>query len=296
MKAIDPTEKVVVKILDLPGDTSPCPCLLPTGGPEYDVFIQQKVASLRAALEKAYPGRTRVEYLNLQENPAEQESAEAQFLATKQFSAPLVIINSEPRYGGIILVQKIVKDVGQLLGEREKGARPESGGRTACVSCPDITQVAIGRGLKVGITGLQEAIEAVRALGARPEAEITQALLDKLKPRNYIPVPALEDYKQAFLREFKKALGEQVKEEQHGMVIKILGPGCPNCHRLEQLVLEVLSEMHLPADVEHVKDAGRLAAYGVFGMPALIINNEVKVVGEVPTREALKQWLSELPA
>jgi hypothetical protein len=62
-----------------------------------------------------------VEYLNLQENPAEQESPDAQFLASKQFCAPLVLINSEPRYGGVILVQKIVKDVGQLLGEGQKG-------------------------------------------------------------------------------------------------------------------------------------------------------------------------------
>jgi hypothetical protein len=121
MKAMDPPEKVVVKILDLSGDSSPCPCLLPTGGPEYVAFMQQKVAALKTALEKAYPGQTRVEYLNLQENPAEQESPDAQFLASKQFCAPLVLINSEPRYGGVILVQKIVKDVGQLLGEGQKG-------------------------------------------------------------------------------------------------------------------------------------------------------------------------------
>lgn len=118
MTAMNPTEEVVVKILDLPGESSPCPCLLPTGGPEYLAFIQQKVASVKAALEKAYPGRTRVEYLNLQENPAELESSEARLLVTRQFRAPLVIINSEPRYGGIILVQKIVKDVGQLLDVR----------------------------------------------------------------------------------------------------------------------------------------------------------------------------------
>lgn len=129
MKAVNPPEKVVVKILDLPGESGPCPCLLPTGGPEYLAFVQQKVASLQAALEKAYPGRTRVEYLNLQENPAAQASPEAQLLLSKQFCALLVIINSEPRYGGIILVQKIVKDVGRLLDRREKGARPEPGGK-----------------------------------------------------------------------------------------------------------------------------------------------------------------------
>jgi disulfide oxidoreductase YuzD len=113
------SEMLMVKILDHPGDSSPCPCLLPTGGPEYFAFIQQKVASLKAALEKAYPGKTRVTYINLQENPTEQESAEGQLLVNKKLCAPLVIIDGEPKFSGMILVQKIVKEVGLVLGARE---------------------------------------------------------------------------------------------------------------------------------------------------------------------------------
>ncbi len=157
----------------------------------------------------------------------------------------------------------------------------------------DISLIRLGK-FQVGITGLKEALEEVKALQGRSEAEIAQALLEKLRPKNYIPAAAEEDYKRAFLREFKKALGEQVEEPPAGPVIKVLGPGCPNCHRLEQLVLEVLSELHLAAEVEHVRDLNQIAAYGVFGTPALIINNEVKVMGKVPSREALKQWLLEV--
>ena len=113
------SEKLVVKILDHPGDSSPCPCLLPTGGPEYLAFIQQKVAAVKAALEKAYPGKARVTYINLQEDPAEQESAEGQLLVNKKLCAPLVLIDGEPRFSGIILVQKIVKEVGLLLDARK---------------------------------------------------------------------------------------------------------------------------------------------------------------------------------
>jgi hypothetical protein len=113
------SEMLVVKILDHPGNSSPCPCLLPTGGPEYFAFIQQKVASLKAALEKAYPGKTRVTYINLQGNPAEKESAEGQLLVNKKVCAPLVLIDGEPKFSRIILVQKIVKEVGLLLDARE---------------------------------------------------------------------------------------------------------------------------------------------------------------------------------
>ena len=110
---------MLVKILDDPGGGSPCACLLPTGGPEYFAFIQQKVVSLKAALERAYPGKTQVTYINLQENPAEQESAEGQLLVNNKLCAPLVLIDGKHRFSGIILVQKIVKEVGRLLGARE---------------------------------------------------------------------------------------------------------------------------------------------------------------------------------
>ncbi len=144
----------------------------------------------------------------------------------------------------------------------------------------------------MGITGLKEAIEEVKALRGRPDEEISQALFDILKPRNYIPAPYREEYKRAFLREFKKALGEKVIEERTGLNIKILGSGCLYCDRLEQAVMAVLVELDLPAEVEHVRDMKEIMALGVFGTPALMINDEVKAVGQVPSKEALKQWLT----
>ncbi len=118
-------------------------------------------------------------------------------------------------------------------------------------------------------------------------------MLARVKPRNYIPASAQEEYKRAFLREFKKALGEKVEEERSGLSIKILGPGCPACNQLEQTVMAVLAELGLPAEVEHVRDMKEITALGVFGTPALLINDEVKAVGQLPNREALKKWLQE---
>ena len=156
----------------------------------------------------------------------------------------------------------------------------------------DITQISLGR-LRVGITGLKAAIEEVKSWQECPEEEIAQALLAAVQPRNYIPASAQEEYKRAFLREFKKALGEKVEEESSGLSIKILGPGCPSCDRLEQTVMAVLGELGLPGDVEHIRDVREIAAFGVLGAPALLINDEVKVVGQVPTTKMLKEWLLE---
>jgi small redox-active disulfide protein 2 len=145
----------------------------------------------------------------------------------------------------------------------------------------DITQISLGK-FRVGITGLKVAIEELKSWQWRPDAEIAQALLARLKPRNYIPPQAQEDYQRAFLREFKKAQGEKVEEERTGLNIKILGPGCPNCQKLEQTVMAMLGELSLPAEVEHVRDLRDIMAFGVFGTPALLINGDIKAVGHLP--------------
>ncbi len=154
----------------------------------------------------------------------------------------------------------------------------------------DVTQISLGK-FKVGIAGLKKAIEEVRAMGERPEGEIAQALLARLKPENYIPLVAEEEYRQAFLREYKKALGEKVEEGPRGLCLKIVGPGCPACDRLEQTVMTVLAELGLPAEVEHVRDPREIVALGIMGTPAFLINDEVKAVGAAPTKAMLKEWL-----
>ncbi len=156
----------------------------------------------------------------------------------------------------------------------------------------DLTQISLGR-FRVGITGLKAAIEAAKSWRGRPEDEIVQALFARVKSRNYIPASAQEEYKRAFLREFKKTLGEKVMEDRIGLSIKILGPGCPSCDRLEQTVMAVLEELGLPGEVEHVRDVREIAASGVCGAPALLINGKVMAVGQVPAKGMLKKWLAE---
>jgi small redox-active disulfide protein 2 len=156
----------------------------------------------------------------------------------------------------------------------------------------DIIQIALGR-FRVGITGLKAAIESAKFLRGRPEEEIAQALLAMVRSRNYIPPAAQDDYKQAFLREFKRALGEKVEEPRRGLSIKILSPGCPSCDRLELTVMQVLAELELAAEVEHIRDMQEISALGVYGIPALLINDEVKVVGQIPHADLLRKWLAE---
>jgi small redox-active disulfide protein 2 len=77
------------------------------------------------------------------------------------------------------------------------------------------------------------------------------------------------------------------------MEIKILGPGCAKCHQVEKIVKEAVAETGLDADIEHVTDFKRIAEYGVFSTPSVVVDGEVKSVGKVPKKEEIKGWITK---
>jgi small redox-active disulfide protein 2 len=76
------------------------------------------------------------------------------------------------------------------------------------------------------------------------------------------------------------------------MEIKVLGAGCAKCNKLEQMTIEVLSELNEKADIDHVKDFKAIASYGVMRTPALVINGQVKFSGLVPSKDKLKEVIT----
>jgi small redox-active disulfide protein 2 len=161
----------------------------------------------------------------------------------------------------------------------------------------DITQIRVDK-YSVGIVGLRDAMKEIAAeFSSRSDDEAGEELLKRLRKRNYIPDAAMENYKKAFIREFRRFLGEAVAEDPlRGLEIKVLGPGCVQCDRLEQELMAVMAEAGIAADVEHVRDIKEIGKYGVMGTPALIINGRVKSVGKVPGRSKLREWLSQAQA
>ena len=77
------------------------------------------------------------------------------------------------------------------------------------------------------------------------------------------------------------------------MEIKILGSGCPKCRQTEKIVKETVAESGVNARVEKVTDIMKIAGYGVFGTPAVVINDEVKCVGKIPEKEEIRSWLEK---
>ena len=77
------------------------------------------------------------------------------------------------------------------------------------------------------------------------------------------------------------------------MEIKILGPGCMKCHQVEKIVKEAVAEAGVGAEIEHVTDFKKIAAYGVFGTPAVVVDGKVKSVGKIPKKEEILAWLGK---
>jgi len=77
------------------------------------------------------------------------------------------------------------------------------------------------------------------------------------------------------------------------MEIKVLGPGCPKCQQTEKVVKEAIAEAGVNAEVEKVTDTMKIAGYGVFGTPAVVVEGEVKSVGKIPSKEEIKKWVGK---
>ncbi|MBN2437880.1 MAG: TM0996/MTH895 family glutaredoxin-like protein [Deltaproteobacteria bacterium] len=77
------------------------------------------------------------------------------------------------------------------------------------------------------------------------------------------------------------------------MEIKILGPGCVNCQKVEKLVRETVAEAGVSADIEKVTDIMKIAKFGVFGTPAVVIDGQVKSVGKIPKKDEILAWLGQ---
>lgn len=77
------------------------------------------------------------------------------------------------------------------------------------------------------------------------------------------------------------------------MEIKVLGPGCAKCQQTEKAVQEAVAEAGVSANVEKVTDLMKIASYGVFGTPAVVVDGEVKSVGKIPSKDEIKGWLKK---
>jgi small redox-active disulfide protein 2 len=77
------------------------------------------------------------------------------------------------------------------------------------------------------------------------------------------------------------------------MEIKILGPGCANCTRLDERTQEAVARLDLKASVVKVTDPAEIASYGIMRTPGLVVDEQVLVAGRVPATDEIERLLSQ---
>jgi len=75
------------------------------------------------------------------------------------------------------------------------------------------------------------------------------------------------------------------------VVIKVLGPGCMNCQKLEALVKKAVDELGLEAEIIKVTEYPEIMAFGIMSTPGLVVDEEVKLAGRVPSYDDVKRIL-----
>jgi small redox-active disulfide protein 2 len=75
--------------------------------------------------------------------------------------------------------------------------------------------------------------------------------------------------------------------------VKVLGPGCANCKRLEERVRKVVSEQSFQAEVEKVTDYGQMMRWNLMQTPGLVVNDVLVASGRIPTEDEIARWLAK---
>jgi small redox-active disulfide protein 2 len=76
------------------------------------------------------------------------------------------------------------------------------------------------------------------------------------------------------------------------IIVKILGPGCANCKKLEAVAREAASRGNIPAEFVKVTEMKDIMAYDVLSTPGLVVNEKLVSSGRIPTVAEVQKLLA----
>ncbi|MFQ3574264.1 MAG: thioredoxin family protein [Thermodesulfovibrionales bacterium] len=77
------------------------------------------------------------------------------------------------------------------------------------------------------------------------------------------------------------------------MEIKVLGPGCANCSKVEEMVRIAIKELGIDAKIDKVTDILEIMKH-TSATPAIMINGKLKYKGKpLPTLDKIKELIKE---
>jgi small redox-active disulfide protein 2 len=76
------------------------------------------------------------------------------------------------------------------------------------------------------------------------------------------------------------------------MNIKVLGTGCAKCKKLYAEVEKAIATSDQQPVLEKIEKLDEIMKYGVMMTPALVINEEVKSSGRLPSVKEIAVWIA----
>jgi len=77
------------------------------------------------------------------------------------------------------------------------------------------------------------------------------------------------------------------------MQIKILGMGCARCQKLAELTAQAVQELGVEAEIVKVQDVKDMMKYKLLSTPGLVVDEQLKAAGRLPSLGEIKQYLQE---
>jgi small redox-active disulfide protein 2 len=75
--------------------------------------------------------------------------------------------------------------------------------------------------------------------------------------------------------------------------IKVLGPGCANCNKMEEMAKTAVKELGLDATVVKITDIGEIVMHDILSTPGLIVNGKIKHSGKsLPNLDKVKELIA----
>ncbi|MBU0961453.1 MAG: TM0996/MTH895 family glutaredoxin-like protein [Proteobacteria bacterium] len=75
------------------------------------------------------------------------------------------------------------------------------------------------------------------------------------------------------------------------MEIKVCGPGCASCEKTQKIVEAAVAAKGVDVTISKITDFQEIARLGIFSTPAVIIDGEVKCIGNIPKQSEVESWL-----
>jgi small redox-active disulfide protein 2 len=74
--------------------------------------------------------------------------------------------------------------------------------------------------------------------------------------------------------------------------IKVLGPGCANCVKVEQIARKVIGTLGEEAKVEKITAYPEIKKYSILATPGLVVNEQVVCAGRIPSEAEVTTWIT----